>query len=613
MAFVPGSSLASLLVAGPLDPRVAARIAEDVALGLAHCHAAGVVHRDVKPGNVLVDTSGRAVLTDFGLAKPEHVAESLTQTGQLLGTPSYMAPEQIARPKAASPQADIYGLGATLYHMLVGEVPFPAETLPQLLDRVANEEPADPTQVRPEVDARLAALCLDCLQKDPWRRPASAAQLAQDLRDWRAASGATPPLIGAGPPWQVIGAATLSVCLVAGALAWSRRPAPPRTPAALGEAPAGAVTPAPAPSVSDRLSALASQLNTDAERLLNAGLLEEAFALFGRVLELDPRVATAHLNRGSILYQRGDLEAALASYERGAALRPTRSDGWADVGLIRQELDDHAGALAAFRRLAELGDPIGHYQAGIELLNLRRFAEALSAARAFEQALPDDPDAHLLTGRALMKLRRLEEAHQAYDRALELAPRHAKARFSRALLLHDQGELEAALRDYTLALELEPELPEGRLNRGRVLSRLRRYEEARDGYVRAVEAGDESCYQPLLILLTLGAPGLRADHEAALRWARRGEELDWAGSDLALGLLHLNGWGLEQDRVEGRRRLERAAERGSELAHYTLGKALVDGDLLPRDLPLGRAHLEKAAALGFLPAKQLVERGLPGE
>ena len=163
----------------PLRQRVA--LLRDVARALAHAHARGVVHRDVKPQNVLVEPDGRPRLTDFGLAASTS-QERLTRTGVLIGTPYYMAPEQIASARAAiGPHTDVWALGVMLYQALTGELPFQGDDLVGLARRICEEEPAPPRELDPGVPRSLQATCLRALAKDPARRHPDAGALAEDL------------------------------------------------------------------------------------------------------------------------------------------------------------------------------------------------------------------------------------------------------------------------------------------------------------------------------------------------------------------------------------------------------------------------------------------------
>ncbi len=183
MKYVEGQPLARLVSAGPLPPRDAARHVLAVARAVHHAHQLGILHRDLKPSNVIIDRDGQAHVTDFGLAKSVTPGASLTESGLVLGTPSYMAPEQAAGNRGGlSWASDVYSLGAMLYHLLTGRPPFQAASPVDTRLLVLEQDPVPPRLLNPKVDRELEIICLKCLQKPPDLRYATAAELADDLQ-----------------------------------------------------------------------------------------------------------------------------------------------------------------------------------------------------------------------------------------------------------------------------------------------------------------------------------------------------------------------------------------------------------------------------------------------
>jgi serine/threonine-protein kinase len=198
MQYVDGCSLAGRLKGGPLPAAEAARLVAAVARAVAALHAADVVHRDLKPSNILLDAAGRPYVTDFGLAKLVAGDSGLTQSGAMLGTPQYMAPEQAARGgKDVGPAADVYALGAILYECLTGTPVVQAQTPLDALLAVLEGEPRPPRRVNPKVPRSLEQVCLQCLDKQPERRYPSAAALAEALEHYL--RGEEVPTRRAGP------------------------------------------------------------------------------------------------------------------------------------------------------------------------------------------------------------------------------------------------------------------------------------------------------------------------------------------------------------------------------------------------------------------------------
>ncbi len=183
LEFVDGGNLAGRCHGVPQPPRQAAQMVETLARAIQATHRHGIVHRDLKPANILLTGDGIPKITDFGLAKQLDTQGGQTQSGAVLGTPSYMAPEQ-AQGKASTvgPAADIYALGAILYDLLTGRPPFQGASVWETITQVVTLEPTPPSRLQGEVPADLEAICLKCLHKDPQQRYASAEALADDLR-----------------------------------------------------------------------------------------------------------------------------------------------------------------------------------------------------------------------------------------------------------------------------------------------------------------------------------------------------------------------------------------------------------------------------------------------
>src|SRR5207245_816017 len=185
MKFIEGGQLDKIIGNEPLPGRKAAKLMAKLAHTLHHAHQNGVLHRDVKPGSILLDANGEPHLTDFGLARLLETESTVTRTLEVLSTPSYMAPEQAAGNNTQLTKAtDVYGLGAVLYQLLTGQPPFAGGTTYETIKFLLDTEPRQPRLLNPKIDRDLNIICLKCLEKDPKRRYSSTLALAEDLEHW---------------------------------------------------------------------------------------------------------------------------------------------------------------------------------------------------------------------------------------------------------------------------------------------------------------------------------------------------------------------------------------------------------------------------------------------
>ena len=185
MKFVEGGQLEEVVRHTPMSIRQAAELIAKVARTVHYAHEHGILHRDIKPGNILLDANGGPHLTDFGLARLVESESTVTRTMEVLGTPSYMAPEQaVGNNAGVSSATDVYGIGAVLYQLLTGHPPFAGGTTYQTIKLLLDTEPRQPRLWNRKIDRDLSTICLKCLEKDPKRRYSSALALAEDLERW---------------------------------------------------------------------------------------------------------------------------------------------------------------------------------------------------------------------------------------------------------------------------------------------------------------------------------------------------------------------------------------------------------------------------------------------
>jgi serine/threonine protein kinase len=412
MELVEGESLQGQLSrAGPLPVDRVLEVGRALCDALAYAHERGVIHRDLKPGNVLVTPDGTVKLTDFGLAKVVNQSQSLTQTGEVMGTPAFMPPEQVEGDKAAlGPHSDVYGLGATLYALLTARPPFKAPTVVELLQAVLQDGARAPSKHCADVPAWLDACVLRCLAKRSQDRFASMDALSAAL-----ASPSSGGVRGGTRPW----AAAASVLLLGGVLAAvvlargrtqaaaggvassAGDPSPPTTPPPSASAlpsPSPSREPSPPPPEEPAPAAPVTPELPNVEPLIRLGNAHynekryaEAIEAYSEAIRLRPDYMDLFHNRGTARKGLEDYPGAIADYTEALRLEPTASGARLYRGRCRAALQDYSGALEDFDELIR-SDPLpeAFYSRGVVRLRLRDFEGALAD---LERALDREPEA----------------------------------------------------------------------------------------------------------------------------------------------------------------------------------------------------------------------------
>jgi len=437
MDLIEGRTLAELLREGAPPLPELLRMLRDAARAAAFAHSKGIVHRDLKPGNVLVEKGGRVLLTDFGLAHADSFLTKLTRSRAVMGTPQYMAPEQVeGRTAEIGPRTDVYALGVMLYEALAGALPFPGETAAVVYQKILKDDPLPPGAV-----PALQAVCLRALEKEPARRYPSADAFADDLDRYLEGGSveARPPsplrrLWRRRKGWIVAGAAALMALAAGGGLvrAW-REEASARSR-----------------KEEDLAGARSRELSSAALASLVKGELDAAIAKAGEAIRLDPRNGPAYVvradarlaqarpeqgrPRGSARPNKEALEEALRDYGEAIRVGPPDAETHAKRGAARLEKGDSGGAIedatAALRIDAKCADAL--YVRGRARLEA---GDPAGAAAEFAAVL---------------------EASPKYFQSPDRRQHAAEAFYQRARLRASAGEAEGALADCRTALQLSP-------------------------------------------------------------------------------------------------------------------------------------------------------------
>jgi serine/threonine protein kinase/Tfp pilus assembly protein PilF len=500
MKFVEGGQLDEVVKQTPMSIRQAAELIAKVARTVHYAHEHGILHRDIKPGNILLDQKGEPHLTDFGLARLVETESTMTRTMEVLGTPSYMAPEQaVGNNAAVSSVTDVYGLGAVLYQLLTGQPPFAGGTTYETIKLLLDTEPRQPRQLNPKIDRDLSTICLKCLEKDPKRRYSSALALAEDLERWlkhEPIQARRTGIFTRGRKWvrrnpsiAVMAASLFALAAPLGLMIWKSEFI--RQPVTTGIA----VLPF-------------ENLSPDPDNAYFAdGIQDEILTRLASIAELrvisrtsTQRYQSRPRNLAEIAKQLGVANVLEGSVQKAA------DQVRVNVQLINAQTDSHLWAESYDRKFTDI--------LGLESEIAKRIAEALQAKLTGreEQALAvkptSNPEAYDVYLRGLAfearglsalptsySLGLFEKAIAFYERAVQLDPNFALAwaRLSRAdgLLYFNRtntawaARRDAAKRALENAQKLEPDSPETLLALGYYQYRvLRDYESAKTTFGR---------------------------------------------------------------------------------------------------------------------------------
>ena len=473
MRYLEAGTLKDRMAQRPLPLTEVNRIIGQVGSALDYAHRIGIIHRDVKPSNVLLDAEGDAFLTDFGLAKMLEASVQLTETGVGIGTPAYMSPEQ-GRGERVDHQADIYSLGVMLYEMVTGRPPYEAETPLAVVIKHITEPLPLPRSIRPDLPEEVERVILKALAKDPADRFQTAGEMVRALdaavRAAEAAARTEPAVaeVAAEPDERAVArlrrvlpagwaraamwAGLGLVILLALFLILSRVPIrvqisggqlevvrvvertatpteavaaatptsrPTATPTATAE-PAAVSTPGPT---------ISAQEHADrAEEYVARAHWDEAIAEITRAIEQDPTNPQYYITR-AFLYDagKGMMEEAIADATKAIELAPTLYDAWIERGAVYMHMEECALAVADHNEAIRLD--------------------------------PDRLEGYVERGGALSCQGRLDAAIADFDRAIGIDPTSAWAFWNRGMIYEQKGDLDAAIADYSQAIALEPDDP----------------------------------------------------------------------------------------------------------------------------------------------------------
>ena len=545
MEWIDGRPLSSLIGTSELrdlDSQLA--IAVQVAEGLAVAHGHGIVHRDIKPGNVMVTRDGHVKIVDFGLAKPvvssaglpeattETLSDELTREGRILGTVVYMSPEQ-AMGKTLDARSDVFSFGTMLYEMVTGRRPFRGDNPASIFAKILESEPDSLETINPNLPPELARVVRRCLRKLPEERYNDTRDLVVALKDLRGATTSGRPVMAAAPVrrprawWPIVVAACAALVLVVVGVRWlgpaSKESAPPN-PAAAPVIDARALgyynrglhlmrdegTPT---SLDEAIQNLNHALRISPDWALAWAALGEAHWLnfwkdsdpadredaevaVAKSYYLGPKLAEVLVARGLGLFLAGDYRGAEADLEAAVKTKPELGHAWAYLGLARGKLEQYAEGIVALRMAIELEPLNFKFRGYLGIFHdiFQEYDEALEAHRKATELNPGAFSGWNNLGGMLMHKKRIDEAIPALEQALKIEERGA-VRSNLGTAYYFRGRYADAAKQYQRATELEPEDPAHWGNLGDVLAVQEKRGAARDAYRKAAMAAQVQAEQ----------------------------------------------------------------------------------------------------------------------
>lgn len=546
MEYVEGSTIAARLKAGPLALADALSWGAQAAAGLARAHSAGIVHRDVKPGNAMVNPEGLVKVVDFGLAllpaKPdEETRAQLTGTGEVMATVGYMSPEQL-RAEPLDARTDVFSFGAMLYEMLAGVRPFRGPTAASILQATLFGSPERLEKLRPELPPEVAACVHKCLEKDRAARYATLEPVAALLKPTSGDTGRSLP-VAAAPlrrrRWRWLAAAGAVLGLLAAALSpWGQQwLAEARTSSLLSAIRAPGEVPR-----------LVRQGHLYLQRFDRTGNTDLALEAFQRAISSQRTNAAAYAGLSLAYAQKYVdnpdpqwLRLAESNARRALEINAFLAQAHVAAGRCDHAAGRYADAVRKLRRALELDarDADAQLYLGSSLSRLRKPAEAETVFRELITAAPQDWRGYHFLGAQQMASGRLEEAMASFQKAGGLAPDNIAVLKLLALALQRMGKLDeaASVLQKALAIQQSSQLLN---NLGDVCYKAGRYADAADAFRRAVavSANDHVIWGNLGDALRF-VPGGGSESQEAFRQAIRllDRRLQTAPQDVSLHAL----------------------------------------------------------------------------
>ena len=485
-------SLADVLAREPIEMARALTWIKQLLWALDYAHQQGVIHRDVKPSNVMLDEQEQIKVTDFGIAL-EIGGTRLTETGFTKGTPEYMSPEQIVRPKEVDHRTDVYSAGILLYELLTGRVPFTGATYFAVQEAQVKFAPPKPRSLNPKIPEKLEQIVLRALEKDPARRFNGCGEFARAIEAFEKDQGTT-AIPSPTRRTVIVMSATAALVAVLG-LGYSFWPSSSvldnyfalREEMDRRSTPQEAVQQYQTKARNDTKNAMWQAML--AQGWSNQDNYKEAEIALKKAIELEPQEPLWQALMGDLRYRQNNKSEAQSAYQRAAAMTTNEADRNLFLGFSSYALEKWAEAEAYYRKAIELTPdrPWPHGYLGTVLRVQKKWPEAEAAYRKAISQASDIPRFHYGLGVALNQQKKTNEALTAFSKATTLAPKNPGYQNALGDFHFDQQQWPEAEAAYQKAVNLDASRALFHGNLGESLQKQQKYLEAETAYAKATE------------------------------------------------------------------------------------------------------------------------------
>ena len=442
-----------------------------IALALENAHSKGILHRDVKPSNILIDSNGTPKLVDFGLARAE-TQQTITVTGEFFGTPSYVSPEQIRKPDTVDCRSDVYSLAATYYECLTLHPPFEGNTVNETLTRVISREATPPKKYCPRLSTDFNTVLLHALEKSQEDRYLTAADFADDIEnllEFKPIKAKKPSITQRTyktlrrNPLKVVAVGAFILVIIMGYFLFSSR-------------------------IQQKNEAIARELYQLGSHKTSQGEFTEALMYLEKAIKVNPKFIGAYSLAGDCFRYLGQPQKAIEIYKQAIEIDPNNTDSYCNLGTTYRDLGRHDEAIEVFKQTIRINPNStgAYYNLGITYRDLGHHDKAIEAFKQTVRINPNNTDAYCNLGTIYRDLGRRNEAIEAFKQMIRINPNDADAYCNLGTTYRDLGRHDEAIEAFKQAIRINPNNTDAYCNLGTTYRDFGRHNEAIEAFKQMI-------------------------------------------------------------------------------------------------------------------------------